>query len=201
MIAVTDEIYEYILYDGVKHISIASLKGMRERSVTISGLGKTFSVTGWRIGWAAACEQLSALIRKVHDYLTVCAPAPFQKAGITALNLEQAYFDLVICQYSQAREMLLPGLQNAGFRIFVPEGAYYVMADFSDIDWPFENYQNPLWSKDRSFAEFIAREIGIAVVPGSSFYHSVHAGENLVRINFAKKEATLTEAVKRLGRF
>ncbi len=201
VIAVTDEIYEYILYDGVKHISIASLKGMRERSVTISGLGKTFSVTGWRIGWAAACEQLSALIRKVHDYLTVCAPAPFQKAGITALNLEQAYFDLVICQYSQAREMLLPGLQNAGFRIFVPEGAYYVMADFSDIDWPFENYQNPLWSKDRSFAEFIAREIGIAVVPGSSFYHSVHAGENLVRINFAKKEATLTEAVKRLGRF
>ena len=198
VIAVTDEIYEYILYDGARHISIASLEGMRNRSVTISGLGKTFSVTGWRIGWAAACESLSALIRKVHDYLTVCAPAPFQKAGITALNLGEGYFEQVIRQYTQARDMFLPGLRNAGFKIFVPEGAYYIMADFSGIDWPEEKYQNPIWTKDRAFAEYIAREIGVAVVPGSSFFHTVDDGKHLVRFNFAKKEATLLEAVKRL---
>lgn len=198
VIAVTDEIYEYILYDGVQHVSIASLAGMRERSVTISGLGKTFSVTGWRIGWAAACERLSALIRKVHDYLTVCAPAPFQKAGIMALNLGHEYFEQVIQQYTRAREMFLPGLSDAGFEFFVPEGAYYVMADFSGIDWPEETYRNSGWTKDRAFAEFIAREIGIAVVPGSSFYHSADAGADLVRINFAKRESTLLEAVKRL---
>ena len=200
VIAVTDEIYEYILYDGARHISIASLEGMRERSVTISGLGKTFSVTGWRIGWAAACEPLSALIRKVHDYLTVCAPAPFQKAGITALNLGEGYFEQVIRQYTQAREMFLPGLRNAGFKIYVPEGAYYIMADFSGIDWPEEKYQNPAWTKDRVFAEFIAQEIGVAVVPGSSFFHCVENGVHLVRFNFAKKESTLLEAVKRLER-
>jgi aminotransferase len=199
VIAVTDEIYEYILYDGVEHISIASLEGMRERSVTISGLGKTFSVTGWRIGWAAACEPLSALIRKVHDYLTVCAPAPFQKAGITALDLGEGYFEQVTRQYTQAREMILPGLQNAGFKIFVPEGAYYIMADFSGIDWPEEKYQNPVWTKDRTFAEFIARDIGVAVVPGGSFFSVADDGAHLVRINFAKKESTLLEAVKRLG--
>ena len=200
VIAVTDEIYEYILYDDVQHISIASLEGMRERSVTISGLGKTFSVTGWRIGWAAACEELSGLIRKVHDYLTVCAPAPFQKAGITALSLEADYFEQVIRQYSQAREMILPGLRNAGFKIFVPEGAYYIMADFSGIDWPEKKYHNSLWTKDRTFAEFIARDIGVAVVPGSSFFSEADEGSNLVRINFAKKESTLVEAVKRLER-
>ncbi len=199
VIAVTDEIYEYILYDGVQHISIASLEGMRERSVTISGLGKTFSVTGWRIGWAAACGPLSVLIRKVHDYLTVCAPAPFQKAGITALNLGNDYFEHVIRQYTQTKEMFLPGLRGAGFEIYVPEGAYYVMADYSGIDWPEEKYQNLAWTKDRAFAEFLARDIGVAVVPGSSFYHRAEDGAHLVRFNFAKKEATLLEAVKRLG--
>ena len=200
VVAVTDEIYEYILYDGAEHISIASLEGMRERSVTISGLGKTFSVTGWRIGWAAACESLSALIRKVHDYLTVCAPAPFQKAGIKALNLGEDYFEQVIRQYALARTLILPGLRNAGFEIFVPEGAYYIMADFSRIEWPEEKYQNPAWTKDRAFAEFIAREIGVAVVPGSSFFHSAEMGAHLVRINFAKKDATLFEALRRLER-
>ena len=200
VIAVTDEIYEYILYDNAQHISIASLDGMRERSVTISGLGKTFSVTGWRIGWAAACEPLSALIRKVHDYLTVCAPAPFQKAGITALSLGGEYFEQVIQQYASAREVILPGLRNAGFEFFVPEGAYYIMADFSKVDWPEEKYQNPMWSKDRIFAEFIARDIGVAVVPGNSFFCSADAGAHLVRFNFAKKESTLIEAVKRLAR-
>jgi len=198
VVAVTDEIYEYILYDGAQHISIASLKGMRERSVTISGLGKTFSVTGWRIGWTAACKPLSVLIRKVHDYLTVCAPAPFQKAGIAALNLEKDYFNQVKNQYAAAREIILPGLNDAGLKYFCPEGAYYIMADFSNIDWPKDKYKKPGWTIDRVFAEFIARDIGVAVVPGSSFFSSPVSGEYSVRINFAKKEGTLIEAVKRL---
>lgn len=199
VIAVTDEIYEYILYDGVKHISMASLPGMEDRTVTISGLGKTFSVTGWRIGWAVACERLSLLIRKVHDYVTVCAPAPFQTAGITALALGEPYFSQVREQYTLARDTFLPGLQGAGFQFVQPKGAYYVMADYSQIRWPLEKYQKAGWSKDRSFAEFLAREVGVAVVPGGSFFVNSSAGENLVRFNFAKKQSTLEEAVHRLS--
>ncbi len=110
------------------------------------------------------------------------------------------YFEQVIQQYASAREVILPGLRNAGFEFFVPEGAYYIMADFSKVDWPEEKYQNPMWSKDRIFAEFIARDIGVAVVPGNSFFCSADAGAHLVRFNFAKKESTLIEAVKRLAR-
>ncbi|MCD4673983.1 MAG: aminotransferase class I/II-fold pyridoxal phosphate-dependent enzyme [Anaerolineaceae bacterium] len=152
------------------------------------------------MGWAVASEQLSALIRKVHDYITVCAPAPFQIAGITALNLGEDYFHKVVQQYSQARELILPGLTKAGFGYFIPEGAYYIMLDFSKISWPGEKYQKSAWTKDRSFAEFLAREVGVAVVPGSSFFSNPTDVENLVRINFAKKQTTLLEAVNRLKR-
>jgi aminotransferase len=200
VIAVTDEIYEYILYDGLQHISIASLDGMADRTVTIGGLGKTFSVTGWRVGWAIACERLSGLIRKVHDYMTVCAPAPFQAAGVTALSLREEYFRHLIEQYTQARDLILPALMEAGFRFFSPEGAYYIMADYSQIGWPSQKYKKASWSKDRAFAEYIAREVGIAVVPGSSFFVNRNDGEMLVRINFAKQQSTLLEAVQRLER-
>jgi aspartate/methionine/tyrosine aminotransferase len=198
LIAVTDEIYEHILYDGAAHTSIGSLPGMAERTVTISGLGKTYAVTGWRVGWAVAAAPLSTLIRKVHDYLTVCAPAAFQKAGVIALNLPVEYYRQISAQYHQSREVLLPALQAAGFKLYPPAGAYYVMADFKDIGWPQAQYTRPEWTLDRAFAEYMAYEIGVAVVPGSSFYHHKPDGEHLVRFNFAKKMDTLVEAAHRL---
>ena len=201
VVAVTDEIYEHIYYDKHEHISLGSLDGMQDRTVTISGLGKTYAVTGWRIGWAAAHKDLSALIRKVHDYLTVCAPAPFQRAGITALALPEKYYSDMRRKYTLRREILLDALSAAGFSFTRPGGAYYVMADFSGIEWDEKKYTRSGWSRDRVFAEFIARDIGVAVVPGSSFYMGEGKGINRVRFNFAKLENTMQEAARRLRKF
>ena len=201
IIAVTDEIYEHILYDNTEHISLGSLPGMQDRTVTISGLGKTYAVTGWRVGWTIAHASLTALIRKVHDYLTVCAPAAFQKAGITALQLHGSYYSEMQAAYTQSRTVLMDALREAGFSAFSPQGAYYVMANFSNIPWPEEKYSQSAWTRDRAFAEFLAREVGVAVVPGSSFYHNKTDGENLVRFNFAKLKGTLEEAAKRLVQY
>ena len=200
-IAVTDEIYEHIYYDEQKHISLGSLDGMQDRTVTISGLGKTYAVTGWRIGWTAAHKDLSALIRKVHDYLTVCAPAPFQTAGITALALPKDYYSDMRQKYAQRREILLDALSAAGFNFTRPGGAYYIMADFSEIEWDDKKYASSGWSRDRNFAEYIARDIGVAVVPGSSFYMGEGKGISRVRFNFAKLEKTMQEAARRLLQF
>ncbi|HEY6101681.1 MAG TPA: aminotransferase class I/II-fold pyridoxal phosphate-dependent enzyme [bacterium] len=198
IIAVTDEIYEHILYDGREHVSIASLPGMAERTVTISGLGKTYAVTGWRVGWIIAAPRLSEEIRKVHDYLTICAPAPFQAAGTVALGLPAGYYIEMRRQYAQRRDLLLAGLTAAGFAYRQPEGAYYVMADFSGIRWDEDRWARPEWSTDRAFAEYLAREVGVAVVPGSSFYAGTSGGRSAVRFNFAKHLATLEAAVQRL---
>jgi aspartate/methionine/tyrosine aminotransferase len=200
LIAVTDEIYEHILYDGRAHISMASLPGMAERTVTISGLGKTYAVTGWRVGWIIAAARLSEEIRKVHDYLTICAPAPFQAAGVVALNLPAEHYEGMRRQYAQRRDLLLAGLTAAGFTYARPEGAYYVMADFSGIRWDPGRWTHPGWSLDRTFAEYLAREVGVAVVPGSSFYATEGAGQSLVRFNFAKHLVTLEAAAERLKR-
>jgi aminotransferase len=197
--AVTDEIYERILYDGRSHLSLGSLPGMEDRTVTISGLGKTYAVTGWRVGWAVAHARLTALIRKVHDYLTVCAPAPFQSAGIVALGLPESYYTGMRAQYQSRRAFLLQALDAAGLSYYTPEGAYYVMADFSRQDWDQARYQQPEWSLDRAFAEYMARQIGVAVVPGSSFYAGHGGGRQRVRLNFAKQEATLQAAANRLA--
>jgi aspartate/methionine/tyrosine aminotransferase len=199
-IAVTDEIYERILYDGLEHISMGSLDGMQDRTVTISGLGKTYAVTGWRVGWVTAAARLSGLIRKVHDYLTVCAPAPFQAAGIAALGMPETYYSQMITQYARWRAILLDALSTAGLVSHKPQGAYYVMADFGSVPWQPEKYKNAGWTLDRKFAEFMAREIGVAVVPGSSFYLGEDKGTSRVRFNFAKKEDTLREAARRLAR-
>jgi aspartate/methionine/tyrosine aminotransferase len=197
VIAVTDEIYEYILYNGRDHVSIGSLPGMEDRAVTISGLGKTYALTGWRVGWAVAHPCITGLVRKVHDYMTICAPAPFQAAGITALGMPEAFYSGLREEYAFRRSILLEALSAAGLQYHQPEGAYYVMADFSGLDWDARKYARPEWSLDRVFAEYMAREIGVAVVPGSSFYYQ-GGGETLVRFNFAKREETLREAAIRL---
>lgn len=187
LIAVADEIYEHIWYDDRRHISLGSLPGMKDRTVTLSGLGKSYAVTGWRVGWAVAATHLTALIRKVHDYLTVCAPAPFQEAGRVALALPDTYYSEMRTKYAVRRKILLDVLSQVGFRFTPPEGAYYVMADASPLGW----------RDDRAFVEFLARKVGIIVVPGSSFYAG-SGGKTHIRLNFAKKEETLREATRRL---
>ncbi len=200
VVAVTDEIYDRILYDGQEHVSIGALDGMQRRTVTISGLGKTYAVTGWRIGWAVACQRLTGLIRKVHDYLTVCAPAPFQSAGIVALGLPESYYADMCGQYALRRRILLDVLDTIGMPYQLPQGAYYVMGDFSGMQWDWRRFSRSEWTVDRAFAEYMAREVGVAVVPGSSFYARQGPGTTRVRLNFAKRESTLREAAERLRR-
>jgi aminotransferase len=200
VVAVTDEIYERILYDDRSHISLGSLPGMQDRTVTVSGLGKTYAVTGWRVGWATAHARLTALIRKVHDYMTVCAPAPFQAAGIVALGLPESYYSEMRVQYQSRRKQLLEALDAAGLTYPTPQGAYYVMADYSRLVWDQAAYQQPGWSLDRVFAEYMAQKVGVAVVPGSSFYSAPGGGIHRVRFNFAKVQDTLREAARRLAK-
>ena len=187
-LALTDEIYEHILYDGTEHISIARLDGMRERTVTINGMSKTYSVTGWRVGWAVAAPQLTNAIRKVHDFLTVGAAAPLQEAGAVALSLPDAYYKELASAYRARRERMLAALGQTGFLAYVPRGAYYIMTDISAFGFP----------DDASFARYLVQEVGVAVVPGSSFYNDPRDGARQVRFAFCKKDATLDEAGKRL---
>jgi aminotransferase len=189
VIAVVDEIYEHIWSEGHPHVSLATLPGMRERTVTLSGLGKTYAVTGWRVGWAVAAPRLSALIRKVHDYLTICAPAPFQQAGCVALGLPASYYVNLRNVYARRRTILLDALTRSGLAFTAPEGAYYVMADARDLGW----------RDDRAFVDFLIRKVGVVAVPGSSFYAG-GGGRTRARFNFAKKEETLREAARRLGK-
>ncbi len=189
-LAITDEIYEHILYDGAQHISIARLDGMRERTITINGMSKTYSVTGWRVGWAVAPPRLSGAIRKVHDFLTVGAAAPLQAAGAVALGLPASYYEQLAVAYRARRDRLLPALRAAGFHAFVPRGAYYIMTDISGFGFP----------DDISFARHLVQDIGVAVVPGSSFYNDPRLGAQQVRFAFCKRDATLDEAAARLLR-
>jgi len=190
VLAITDEIYEHILYDGTEHISMASLEGMRERTVTINGMSKTYSVTGWRVGWAVAPEKITNAIRKVHDFLTVGAPAPLQEAGATALSLPQEYYTRLAEGYRKRRDHLVPALTAAGFRCFQPRGAYYVMTDISAFGF----------ADDIAFTRHLVKEIGVAAVPGSSFYRDPRDGARQVRFAFCKKPETLDEASLRLAK-
>ncbi len=186
--AVTDEIYEHIYYDGT-HIPIATLDGMRERTVTISGASKTFSVTGWRIGTIVAPPAATDAIRKVHDFLTVGAPAPLQHAVAVGIEtLGRDYYDGVARDYRRRRDVLCDGLVAAGFRLTPPEGAYYVLADFSSLS------ELP----DDEFSYWLTREVGVAPVPGSSFYSRPELGRKLVRFAFCKTDEVLQTAVGRL---
>src|SRR5271166_5203583 len=166
---VTDEIYEHILYDGTEHISMARIDGMRDRTIVINGMSKTYSVTGWRVGWAIAPPEPTAAIRKVHDFLTVGAAAPLQQAGAIALKSPQSYYDRLATDYTVRRGRLLKILTAAGFTVYKPLGAYYIMTDIAHFDFPSDQY--PAGSRDVSFSKFLVEKIGVAVVPGSSFYN------------------------------
>ncbi|MBZ5718970.1 MAG: aminotransferase class I/II-fold pyridoxal phosphate-dependent enzyme [Acidobacteriia bacterium] len=188
VVAITDEIYEHILYDDTQHISIARLDGMGERTVTINGLSKSYSVTGWRVGWAVAPPAITNAIRKVHDFMTVGAPAPLQEAGAVALGLPAVYYQELATRYRTRRDHLMPALTEAGFRCFRPRGAYYVMTDISGFGY----------ANDVAFTRYLVKEIGVAAVPGTSFYNDPRDGAQQVRFAFCKRPETLDEAAARL---
>jgi aminotransferase len=183
--AITDEIYEHILYDGAEHISLASLHGMEDRTITINSLSKTYSVTGWRVGWAIAERAITQRIRKVHDFLTVGAPTPFQHAGVVALGLPDTYYEDLRAHYSEARDFLLDVLRSAGFSVSVPRGAYYSMADVTTLMPKFGA------NDDFTFSHKLIEVARVATVPGSSFYSNPALGRNQVRFCFCKRWETL----------
>ena len=189
VLAVTDEIYEHIIYDGQRHVPMATIDGMADRTVTINSLSKTFSVTGWRVGWAIAPARLTGAIRKVHDFLTVGAAAPLQAAGAAALGLPDSYYVELAARYQRRRDLLLDILARHRFECYRPEGAYYVMADLAAFGA----------TDDVEFARDLVREVGVAAVPGSSFYRSADLGRTKLRFCFCKQDATLREADRRLA--
>ncbi|MCP5117756.1 MAG: aminotransferase class I/II-fold pyridoxal phosphate-dependent enzyme, partial [bacterium] len=187
-LAITDEIYEHILYDGARHTPVMTLPGMRERAVLVNSMSKTYSVTGWRVGWVLAAPDLTDSIRKVHDFLTVGAAAPLQQAGVAALTQPDGYYDELGREYQRRRDVLLPLLEEAGFRCFEPGGAYYVMTDISQFGF----------QDDHAFVRHLIENVGVAAVPGSSFFADPASGAQMIRFCFCKKYETLEEAGKRL---
>ena len=188
VLAITDEIYEHIIFDGMRHVSMIELEGMRDRTIVVNSMSKTYSVTGWRVGWVLASPDLTDSIRKVHDFLTVGAAAPLQHAGVVALSMPDSYYDELASTYAAKRDHILEMLQRTGFRPFRPSGAYYVMADISGFGF----------SGDREFARHLVETVGVAVVPGSSFFEHSSGGSQLVRFCFCKKYETLKAAEERL---
>ena len=195
LILITDEIYDRILYDGREHVSPGSLDGLVERTVTVGGLGKSFAVTGWRLGYVIAREPLAAAIRAVHDYSTICAPTPLQAAAAAALVQPADYWQQMREEYGERREVMLEMLRTAGFRAVRPEGSYYTMADYTGIDAPQSE-----WDSHR-FARWLTTDVGVASVAGINFYTSDREkyGEGIVRFAFAKRIETLHEAGRRLA--
>ncbi|MBY8989248.1 MAG: pyridoxal phosphate-dependent aminotransferase [Candidatus Lokiarchaeota archaeon] len=190
IIAITDEIYEYIIFNGLNHQSIGSFDSMQDLTITISGFSKTFSVTGWRIGYVAACKKLMDGVRKVHDYLTVCAPSLLQLAALNAFKLDTSYFDDLKNRYQINRDYFHKELSDLGMKVFKPEGAYYMFANISQFGMD-----------DLKFSEFLVKDEGVAVVPGSSFYsenNDKNPGSNYVRFSISQKLETLKEAIKRI---
>jgi len=187
-LAITDEIYEHILYDGAHHIPILAVPGLRERSILINSLSKTYSVTGWRVGWVLAAPDLTESIRKVHDFLTVGAATPLQHAGIHALGMPDDYYAALGTEYQARRDTMVEILRETGFKPFVPRGAYYTMADISNFGF----------SDDQKFALHLIEKIGVAAVPGSSFFDDPRDGAQILRFCFCKKYETLEEARHRL---
>ena len=190
VLAITDEIYEHIIYDGHKHVPMASIAGMPDRTVTINGLSKTFSVTGWRVGWAISPASLTGAIRKVHDFLTVGAAAPLQEAGVAALGVDDSYYAELARSYQRRRDTLLEILQRHHFTCYRPQGAYYIMTDIAGFGF----------GDDVEFARHLVTEVGVAAVPGSSFYRHAQLGRTKLRFCFCKKNETLAEADRRMAK-
>ena len=185
---ITDEIYEHIVYDGENHHPLALFPGMKDRTITISGLSKTFSITGWRIGYIIAPPDLTDAIRKIRDFLTVGAAAPLQEAGAMALRMGKEYYQQLASDYQQRRDYFVKVLQDIGFKVWKPSGAYYVMVDIS-----------PLTDRDDvTFVNQLIRDYGVAAVPGSSFYHRPDLGRQFIRFAFCKTLDVLEEAAERL---
>lgn len=188
VLAITDEIYEHIVYDGAEHVSPLILDGMRERTIVINSMSKTYSVTGWRVGYIIAPPGITGAIRKMHDFVSVGAPAPLQEAGATALRLPDSYYLELAKHYQQRRDRLMKVLDDAGLKPMLPKGAYYIMCDIGS--WGFSN--------DVEFSRFLVSDVGVAAVPGSSFFQDPAAGKELIRFTFCKKEDTLRAAEERL---
>ncbi len=189
-LAITDEIYEHIIYGGAQHVSIASLPGMADRTITISGLSKTYSITGWRLAYTVACERLTSAIRKVHDFLTVGAPHPLQEAGAAALKLPLKFYADLATMYERKRATLLGALNAAGLKCRSPQGAYYIIADIGHLGF----------SDDFAAANFLLDEVGVAAVPGSSFYRHPELGKRKIRFTFSKSDETLAAAAEKLSK-
>lgn len=187
-VALCDEVYEHIVFEGARHVPMATLPGMADRTVTVSGLSKSYAVTGWRVGWAIAPIGLTAGIRKVHDFVTVGAPAPFQEAGVVALELPEDYYAELADGYRARRDLLHEGLEDLGFRCRRPSGAFYLLADAAALGV----------SDDVAFARRLVVEARVGCVPGSSFWSDPDQGRSFVRFSFSKREETLREALRRL---
>jgi aminotransferase len=186
-IAVMDEIYEHILYDGKKHVSMAAIGNMQNQTVTVSAASKTYSVTGWRVGWAIAEFKLSEKIRKVHDYLSICAPTPLQEALVTALKLPESYYTKLAEMYDKKRRQMSRALDDSGLEYDRPEGAYYIL-----VDAPAE------FKDGQEFTDYLLKRLGVAVLPANALYHNKELGKRKIRIAYCKKDATLQEAGRRL---
>jgi len=184
---ITDEVYEHILYAPHTHTYFASLPGMWERTISCSSLSKTYSITGWRLGYTIAPPEITERIKKVHDFLTVGAAAPLQEAVIPGLNFEQDYYDGLQAKYTHKRDLFLRGLRDVGLAHTEPEGAYYILMDISEFGY----------DSDLEFCEVLAKKVGVGAVPGSSFFKE--PVNHLIRFHFAKKDETLNEALNRLA--
>ncbi len=194
VLAITDEIYEHILFDGARHVSPVTLDGMRERTIVVNGMSKTFSVTGWRVGYIIAPPEINGAIRKMHDFMTVGAPAPLQEAGAVALALPDSYYSELAAHYRVRRDRLLGILRSAGFNALTPQGAYYIMCDVGEF------LAAGGFANDVEFCRFLIRDVGVAAVPGSSFFRDPASGRDIIRFTFCKKESTLAAAEERLMR-
>ena len=190
VLALTDEVYEHIIFDGWQHCPLASLPGMAARTVQISSLGKTFSVTGWKVGWAIAPRDLSQAIFRAHQFMTFCGAAPLQEAAVTAVSQENHFYETLTQSYTSKRNFLIDALTSAGLTPIVPQGTYFVMVDISSLDF----------ANDVEFCRYLTKEIGVAAIPPSAFYHNPSDGAGLARFAFCKEDKTLEEAARRLQR-
>ncbi len=190
VVAITDEIYEHIIYDGLEHVALAGLEGMRERSVTISGMSKTYAVTGWRVGTIIAPPGMTAAFRQMHDFVAIGAAAPLQAAGAVAYRFPRPYYAQLSADYQARRDRLSQALWEVGFEFEAPQGAYYIMAGIAAFGV----------TDDIDFARYLVRDIGVATVPGSSFFRDKTLGNQYVRFCFCKRDSTLDEAAARLKR-